>query len=127
MAMAAMLAPAGCSTGDDEPEVAAGAPREIAAAVERLERAIKREDFATVCNELFTDGARERAGGDDCVTQVRSAAEGLRRPSVELREIRVEGERATVMVATTASGQARVGDELELRREEGSWRIEALR
>jgi hypothetical protein len=128
MAMVAMLAPMGCSVGgDDEPKPAAGAPRAIAATIERLERAIAGEDFAAVCNELFTAQARRRAGGDECVAQLRSAAEGLRRPGIELRGIQVEGERATVSVLTTAEGQARVRDELRLRRENGRWLIEALR
>jgi hypothetical protein len=39
----------------------------------------------------------------------------------------VEGEKATVKVRTEAKGQARVSDELELRKEGGSWLIEALR
>jgi hypothetical protein len=51
----------------------------------------------------------------------------VRRPSIELRGIQVEGERATVAVLTTAEGQARVRDELRLRREDGRWLIEALR
>ena len=127
MAMAAMLAPAGCSLGgDDDPEPAAGAPRAIAATVDRLERSIAGGDYATVCNELFTPAARRRAGGEDCPAQLRSAGEGLRRPSIELRGIEVMGERATVSVVTTAQGQARVRDDLELRREDGRWLIEAL-
>ena len=125
--MVAMLAPAGCSFGgDDDPEPAAGAPRAIVATVDRLERSIARGDYATVCNELFTAAARRRAGGKDCPAQLRSAGEGLRRPSIELRGIEVKGERATVSVVTTAQGQARVPDDLELRREDGRWLIEAL-
>ena len=128
MAMAAMLAPVGCSLGgEDEPERAAGPAREIAATVDRLERAVAGEDFATVCDDLFTARARERAGGKECAAQVGSAAEGLRRPAIEPAEIRVEGERATVAVFTTAAGQARVRDELQLRREGGRWLVEALR
>jgi hypothetical protein len=128
MAMAAMLAPMGCSIGaDEEPQPAVGAPRAIAATVDKLERAIAASDFATVCDELFTAGARRRAGGGECARQLRSAAEGVTGPSIELRGIRVNDERATVQVATAAEGQARVLDELQLRRERGRWRIEALR
>lgn len=125
--MAAMLAPAGCSLGgDDEPDPAVGAPRAIAATVDRLERSIAAGDWATVCNDLFTADARRRAGGDDCAAQLRSASVGVRRPAIELRGIEVKGERATVSVVTTAGGQARVRDDLELRREDGRWLIEAL-
>jgi Putative lumazine-binding len=127
MATLAILAPVGCSIGDDEePKPASGAPAEIAAAVERLERAIASRDFATVCNELFTTAARKRSGGDDCVTQLRSAAEGVRQPAIEVRGIQVNGERATVEVTTRAAGQARVRDELRMRRVDGRWRVEAL-
>jgi len=125
--MAAMLAPAGCSFGgDDDPERAVGAPRAVAATVDRLERSIAAGEYATVCDELFTAQARRRAGGRDCAAQLRSASEGLRRPRIELRGIEVEGERATVSVVTTARGQARVRDDLQLRREDGRWLIEAL-
>jgi hypothetical protein len=127
MAMAAMLAPMGCSIGeDDEPKPAAGAPAAIATVVDRLERAIATRDFGEVCDELFTAAARRRAGGDECPTQLRAAAEGVRRPTIDLRGIHVTGERARVDVSTTAEGQARVIDELRLRREDGRWRVEAL-
>jgi hypothetical protein len=127
MATLAILAPVGCSIGgEEEPKPASGAPAEIAAAVERLERAIASRDYATVCDELFTAGARERSGGEECATQLRSAAEGVRLPAIEVRGIRVNGERATVEVTTRAAGQARVRDELRMRRVDGRWRVEAL-
>jgi hypothetical protein len=128
MAMAVMLAPLGCSVGEDEePQPAAGAPRAIAAAVDRLEGAIAEHDFARVCNELFTPSARRRAGGDECASQLRSAGESVKDPTIELRGIKVNGERATVEVVTEAEGQARVRDQLRLRRRDGRWLVEALR
>ena len=124
MALAALLA--GCLGADEEPRPAGGAPREIAEVVQRLERATVRRDFAAVCEDLFTEAARERAGGEDCERLTRSAAAGIARPRIEVRAITVEGERARVQIATRASGQAEVPGELELRREQGGWRVEAL-
>ena len=127
MATVVMLAPAGCLGGDaEEPRPASGPPGEVAAVVARLERAIAGRDFATVCGELFTAGARERAGGEECERQLSSAAEGVERPTIEIRRIDVKGERATVEVRTDARGQARVTDTLQLRREGGRWLVEAL-
>ena len=103
-----------------------GAPRAIAAVVERLERATAAHDFATLCNRLFTAAARERAGGEDCERLTRSAAEGIARPSIRLKAIQVEGSRARVTVATRATGQAEADEVIELRRENGQWRIDAL-
>ena len=127
MAASALLASSGCSLGgDDEAKPASGAPAQIAATVDRLERAVARKDFATVCDRLLTAQARKRAGGDECARQTRSAVEGLERPSIDIEAIDVKDDRATVKVRTEAEGQARVGDELQLRRQGGRWLVEAL-
>jgi Putative lumazine-binding len=127
MAVAAMLAPVGCSIGaDDEPQPVTGVPKAIAATVDQLERAVAERDYATICNKLYTETARRRAGGDECVSQTRSAAEDVSRPRIEIQEIEVKGDRATVKVATTAEGQARVADTLELRNTGGRWLVEAV-
>ena len=127
MAVVAMLAPVGCSLGgDDEPQPVSGPAKEVAAAVERFEQAVARRDFKTICNELFTATARQRAGGDDCVAQTSTAVEGLRRPRLQIEEIRVSHDTAAVKVATEASGQARVIDSMELRKTGGRWLVEAV-
>jgi hypothetical protein len=124
MAVAAFLT--GCLGTDEEPMPATGAAREVAAVVERLERATARGDYGTVCDDLFTAAARERAGGDDCERLTRSAAEGIRRPSIDIEAIEIRADRARVDITTRAAGQAEVPDVLELRREGGEWRVEAL-
>jgi hypothetical protein len=127
MAVAAMLAPAGCSIGaDEEPKPVTGVPKAIAETVGHLERAVAERDYATICDDLLTETARRRAGGDECASQTRSAAEDVLRPTIQIEQIAVKGDRATVTVATTAEGQARVRDAMELRREPDGWRIEAL-
>jgi hypothetical protein len=124
MAVAAFLT--GCLGADEEPVPATGAARDVAVVVERLERTTARGDFATVCDDLFTAAARERAGGDDCERLTRSAAEEIRRPSIEIEAIDIRAGRARVEITTRAAGQAEVPDVLELRRERGEWRVEAL-
>jgi hypothetical protein len=117
----------GCSLGgDEEAPPAAGAPAGIAAVVNQLERATAARDFATVCDEVFTAAARRHSGGADCARLLRSSAEGVRRPSIEIRGITLHGRRAQVDVRTSAKGQETVSDVLELRREGGEWRVEAL-
>jgi len=127
MAAAVLLAPGGCSIGaDDEPKPVSGVPKEIVATVDALGRAVDERDFATVCDDLFTASARERAGGRQCAAELRSSTEGLSGPTIEIRGIDLKGDRASVRVATTADGQDRVTDTLELRRQGGRWLIEAL-
>jgi Putative lumazine-binding len=127
MATGVLLASSGCSLGaDDEAKPASGPPAQIAATVDRLERAVATRDYDTICEQLFTARARKRAGGEECVRQLGSAAEGVTNPSIEVQAIDVEGNSATVKVWTRAQGQARVSDELQLRRQGGRWLIEAL-
>jgi hypothetical protein len=127
MAVALLLAPSGCSLGaDEEAKPARGAPAAVAATVDRLERATAERDWASVCDDLLTSAARARAGGADCPRLLGSAGAGIRRPSIEIRGIEVAGRRATVAIRTTAAGQAARADDLELRREGGRWRVEAL-
>ena len=127
MAAVAMLAPVGCSLGgDEEPQPVAGVPKAIIATVDRLGRAIADQDYDTVCRRLFTESARRRAGGKDCVAQLRSSGGDVKRPTIQIRGIDLKGDRATVEVATRAEGQALVKDTLELRREGGRWLVEAL-
>ena len=116
----------GCLGGDEEVRPASGPARDIANVVDRVERATAERDFATICDELFTAAARERAGADDCERLTRSAAEGIARPRIDLKAIRIEGERARAEITTRAAGQAEVADVLELRREQGQWRVEGL-
>ena len=129
MAVGGVLTLTGCSLGaDEEPQRATGAPAEIAAVVQRLEHATAQRDWSTICADLFTAAARERAGGADCARLLREAAADVRRPEIEIRGIRVREEgRASVNVRTSAAGQRTVSDVLELRDENGEWRVEALK
>jgi hypothetical protein len=124
MALAAILP--GCLGADEEARPAGGPPRAIAEVVRQLERVTARGDFDTLCEEVFTKAARERAGGRDCERLTRSAAQGIERPRIEVEAISVTGARAKVQVVTRAGGQADVADALELRREDGRWRVDAL-
>ena len=127
MATSVLLASSGCSLGgDDEAKPASGPTAEIAATVDRLEGAVAKRDYETICNQLFTPRARKRAGGAECAAQLGSAAEGVKRPRIAIEAISVEGNKAVVSVRTTASDQASLKDKLQLRRQDGRWLVEAL-
>lgn len=119
---------AGCSSGDSEsdPPPAEGAPRQVAEAIDGLERATRRRAFAVICDELLSKEARERAGGGDCIRLLRSTAGDVRSPEIRVLSIRIEGERADVRVRSTAEGQAPVDETIQLVREGDGYRIAAL-
>jgi hypothetical protein len=124
--MAVALGLTGCLGGGDDPPDAAGPARAIGVTLDRLQRATAAGDFATVCSDLLTPAARTRAGGPDCARRTRSAAAGVRRPSIEALAIELDGATARVHVRTRAQGQAGVEDVLLMRRVGGSWKVAAL-
>jgi hypothetical protein len=117
----------GCSLGDDEePKPIAGSAKDVAQAIEELERATRAGDWATVCDELFSAAALERAGGRDCERLLRETADEVRRPDIRLLAIDLEGERARARVRTRSAGHGPVEETVVLVRERGEWRIESL-
>ena len=124
IAVAAVLA--GCGDGDGDPRPIEGPAKEVAEVVQRFERATADHDFATICTDLFTAAVRERAGGEDCAQVLGERGARVRRPRILIDRIEVTGSRALVKVTTTAAGQARVTDTIELKREGGRFRIASL-
>ena len=126
-ALAVCTALGGCSLGgDDEPKPATGAPKEIAAAIDRLERATRAGDWGAICRDLLSAAALERAGGEDCEQLMGETAGDVSRPEIRLLAIDIEETRAEARVRTRAAGQAAVEDTLVLVRQKGEWRIESL-
>jgi len=126
-----LLSLAGCSLGSDgektKTEAAKGAPSQVAATVQALDKAVRAGDWRTVCDRLFTTSARARAGGRDCPRLVRSSAGSLSGARIELVGIEVKKGGAEARVRSRARGQSALTDTLVLRRVGGRYRIDALR
>jgi hypothetical protein len=95
--------------------------------VAELQSSVARGDYGTICDDVFTAAARRRAGGSRCPQLLRSQAGRVLRPRVELGRLEVHGDVATARLRSRAAGQPALTDVVELRREGGEWRIEALR
>ena len=121
MASAALLA--GCLGGGGARDPAQAA---IAATIQRLERATAEGDFAAVCDDLLTPSARRRAGGPDCARLTGTAAAGVKRPRLEVKQVSRDGDVARVTAVTRATGQPDLDERLVLRRVNGRWRIDSL-
>jgi hypothetical protein len=131
MAGIALLGLSGCSLGADEEkgktEPAQGAPKQVAATIGELDRAVRVKDWRTICDRLFTASARERAGGNDCIRLVRSSAGDLSGARIELIDIELTRGGAEARVRTRARGQATLTDTISLRRAGGRYRVESIR
>jgi hypothetical protein len=117
---------AGCGGDDGDDESAGGLAQEAAAVVEQFERSLEAGDFERICSEVLSADLRRQVGGGDCPAQLERTAAGVRRPRIEVREIRIEGAEAAVDVVTTAQGQERAADTIRLVREAGGYRISSL-
>ena len=126
-ALCALLAGAGgCGGGDDDGRDAGGLAKEASAVIEDLERAIAAGEFERICADLLSADVRRQAGGGDCPAMLERTSAGVRRPSIEVKKIKIEGSTAIVDVETSAQGQARVPDTIRLVREAGGYRISSL-
>ena len=128
MATIVLLAPSGCSLGaDDEPKRASGE-----AAADRRHgrpagaRGGHEKTSTTICDQLFTATGAEARRRRECARQLASAAQGVRRPSIEIEGIDVNKNQAAVEVRTHAKGQASVTDELSCAAQGRRWLVEAL-
>jgi hypothetical protein len=123
----AALALGACSLGDDaEPRAPGAGTKDIVAAIEELERATRAGDFAAICNDLFSQDARGRSGGEDCEGALAANAEGIERASLTVRAIEIDEDGAEVRVRTRAAGQAAVVETIVFVSEDGEYRIDAL-
>ena len=84
------LAPSGCSLGADRGGSARLRSRRARwpTLVDRLERATAEGTATRVCDELFTSAARGAPGGATARGCCARPREGVRRPSIEIREHR---------------------------------------
>jgi hypothetical protein len=128
VALTLVLGVVGCGETERVPapkKVAVPAQR-VARVVERLERAVEARDFRTVCDELLTPVARERAGGKRCAATMAEASKGLRRPRIRILSIGIEGRRAEARLRSRAHGQRPVEETLQLERVGRGYRIASL-
>src|SRR5438876_9731982 len=105
------------------PAEVTGSAAEAVTLVNALQRALAGRDYQTICDDLFTNAAREAAGGDNCPSVLAQAGARITNPTVSIRSLAVGGDQATIDVMAGAAGQVPASDELHLVREGGRLRI----
>jgi hypothetical protein len=117
---------AGCGSTSSATNFA-GAERSVAEQVEELEAASESRDGERACSEIFSSALRTamRADGSSCAVQVEEAMRDADDSALEVRDVTVQGDRATAEV-TARVGDAERRRTLELVREGNSWRIDSL-
>ena len=119
-AFATLASAAGCGGASDE--------RRVRDALARYERAVSRHDYADLCRNVLASQLLGRLSrvGIPCEQALRIGLGGVRRPTLEILRVKVNGSSALALVRSGAARQATSTDTVQLVREKGSWRLSAL-
>jgi ketosteroid isomerase-like protein len=120
-ALALALALGAC--GEEE-----GVTAQVRGAVGDFAEATAKKDFQRICDDLL---ARELVRGVEqvglpCEVALQRGLGEVEAPTLEVRSVVVNGDRALAEVDSTARGQRPSRDSLELVRQQGAWRIASL-
>ena len=102
--------------------------RDVRDTLEAFADATARKDYQRLCDELFSTRLVEEVRQTvPCeVALQNSSLDDARNPKLTIRSIKVDGSRATAEVATSAANQRPSQDTVQLVKEDGEWRIQAL-
>ena len=120
LALLPALIAAGCGGESDEEQVR-GTLTEFADATAR-------KDFQALCDELFATRLVEEVRRQvPCEIALRNSSLGdAQKPKLEVRRVRIDGDKATAVVRSSAANQPSSEDTVELIREGDDWRIISL-
>jgi hypothetical protein len=118
----ALLLFAGCGEGGPPPE------DQVRSTVAAFGRATEAKDYAALCDRILAPKLIEdvESVGLPCEAALRRGLGRVKKPRLTIGRISVEGDRASVEVRTTASGQEPSRDTLRLLKVGGSWKISSL-
>jgi hypothetical protein len=126
------LALAGCGAAAESANTAedfSGEERKVAQAVEDLQDAASRGDAERLCSAVLSaELVRrfEQAGGESCRLAVEEAIQDADTFELRVEDVTIEGDKATARVQAEA-GDRDDTDDLQLVREQGRWKVSALR
>jgi predicted small lipoprotein YifL len=118
----ALLLVAGCGDEGPLPE------EEVRATVAAFGRATADKDYQALCDRLLAPSLVEdvESIGLPCEVAMRRGLGAVREPRISIGTVRVDGERATADVRTSAAGEEPSQDTLQLLRVGDVWRISSL-
>ncbi|MEA2233069.1 MAG: hypothetical protein QOD83_2885 [Solirubrobacteraceae bacterium] len=122
------LAVAGCGAAPkDSSKDFKGDERAVAAVVENLESAARKDDEGKICTKLLTPSLLDtlKRQGTTCKTAVREALKDTDSFDLQVDDVTIRGTKAIVQV-TSGSGSNKKTDTLELERIGNAWQIASL-
>jgi predicted metal-dependent phosphotriesterase family hydrolase len=109
----------GCGTSDRD---------QVRAKVDQFLKATAGKDYRTLCDQVLAPALLSHlaAGGIACVQAMQIALEGVKSPALSIGRVDVNGDQASVITLTTASGQQASLDAIELTKTGKGWRVASL-
>jgi hypothetical protein len=121
-AVVLLLLVAGCGDQGPTPE------EQVRSTVAEFGRATAAKDYQALCDRILAPDLVEevKSIGLPCEVALRQGLGDVRDPKLTIGRVRVDGERASAEVRTSAAGQEPSRDTLELLNDDGTWRISSL-
>ncbi len=119
--LAVLAAPVVAGCGDDDQD-------QVRAVLERFGDATRDKDYQELCDVLFAPElvVNVRSVGLPCELAMKTSLGKLRRPTLEVDSVEVEGDQALGRVRTGAAGQRPSQDTIKLVKRDGRWLIVSL-
>jgi hypothetical protein len=94
--------------------------------VTALQHDLGTRNYRDLCEQVFSSQARAAAGGVSCPDSLARESKGVKDPTIVIKRIDVNGRSAVAEVVTSAAGQAKVPETIQLVWENGRYRVSAL-
>ena len=123
LVLAAAIAAAGglAACGDSDED-------QVRAVVERFADAGAKQDYQRICDELITPALSQKVEqiGLPCEVAFRQGLKDVKKPTLTVRSVKIDGDKARVAVHSTAANQSPSDDTLEVVKVNDEWRISSL-
>lgn len=115
-----------CSKKEDAPK--SDESQQVRATLARFAAASAKRDYTAVCKDLLADAltAKIRSVGVPCEAVIRTGLSEVKKPTLTVTMVQVQGPTATATVRSTAKGQKASTDLVRLVKERGGWRLSSL-
>jgi hypothetical protein len=101
---------------------------EVRSTLDRFAKATAAKDFQTLCDDLFAAKLVEQVNRAlPCELALKNSSLGdAQKPELRVLSVKVDGDKATARVRSSAANQPASEDTVGLIREDGTWRIISL-
>jgi hypothetical protein len=121
LALALACALVGCGGGRDD-------ERDVRDALGQFQRATAAHDYSALCDRILAPKLIETLQqiGLPCTAALQQGFKNVRDPRISVGAVKVDGDRASAEVRSSAAGQEPSEDTVQLVRVDGRWRIASL-